>query len=94
MQTRPWRMEDVLDTPEMVAEYLNQVAEDGDAEEMARALGHVAKARGASRMAREAGVSREALYASFVNGGNPTISTFEKVLSACGVRMRFEPLTA
>lgn len=94
METRPWSMEDVLDTPEMVAEYLNQVAEDGDPEEMARALGHVARARGASRLAREAGVSREAVYASFVNGGNPTISTFDRVLSACGVRMRFEPIPA
>lgn len=94
METSPWRMEDVLDTPEMVAEYLNQVAEDGDAEEMARALGYVARARGASRFAREAGVSREAVYASFVNGGNPTLSTFGKALAACGVRMRFEPVGA
>ena len=92
METSPWRTEDVLATPELVAEYLNQVMEDGDREELVRAIGYVAKARGMSSFARSCGMSRETLYASFARGGNPTLSTLTKALRACGVRLRFEPM--
>ena len=35
-----------LDSDEAVAEYLSQVLADGDSDEVLRALGHIAKARG------------------------------------------------
>jgi probable addiction module antidote protein len=35
-----------LDSEEAMAEYLSQVLEDGDSDELIRALDHIAKARG------------------------------------------------
>ncbi len=89
MQTYEWKLEDCLDTPEMVVEYLNQVIEDGDQDELLRAVGYVMRSEGMSAIARRAGVSREALYASFKEGGNPTLSTLRNVLLACGIELRF-----
>ena len=86
-----WELADQLTTPELVAEYMNQVTEDGDPSELAYALGVAARAKGMSRVARDAGVSREGLYTTLGEGGNPTLSTFSKVLAACGVQMRFTP---
>ena len=90
-QFSKWDLADYLINPSDVAEYLNQVVEDGDQAELVYALGVVARARGMSRIAREAGVSREGLYTALGRGGNPTLATFTKVLDACGICMRFVP---
>ncbi len=45
-----------------VVEYLSQILEEGDAGELAAALGHIAKARGMTEIARVSGIKREALY--------------------------------
>lgn len=53
-----------LPTPEEMAAYLDAcIAEsDGDSAFIAKALGDIARAQGMSKVAREAGVSRESLY--------------------------------
>jgi DNA-binding phage protein len=40
----PFDITDYLDSEEAIAEYLSQVLADGDADELRRALGHVARA--------------------------------------------------
>lgn len=68
----------------MVAEYLNSVLEDGDAEDIKTALGHVAKARGMSKIAEETGLSRPSLYKALSHGSKPQFDTILKVLRAVG----------
>lgn len=89
MKTYEWHLEDYLDTPEMVIEYLNQVIEEGDQDELVRAIGYLSRAKGMTTIARKAGVSRETLYTSFNTGGNPTFSTLRSVLASCGIELRF-----
>lgn len=55
-------MADYLDNDEAVAQYLSVVLAEGDAGELADALGHIAKARGMAQIAKDSGLGREALY--------------------------------
>lgn len=44
---------DYLQTDEDIIEYLSQVLSEGDTDELVRAVGYVAKARGMSQIAKE-----------------------------------------
>ena len=57
-----WDASEYLETEEDIAAYLNAVVEEGDPTLLQAALGDVAKARGMTSIARDAGVSRESLY--------------------------------
>lgn len=70
-----------------VAEYLRQVLEEGDAGELAAALGHIAKARGMSEIARASGIKREALYKALRPNSHPRFDTIQRVCKALGVKL-------
>ncbi len=73
-----------LDDDAMIAEYLNTVLEEGDAADIVLALGHIAKARGMSKIAEETGLSRPSLYKALSEGSKPQFETVLKVLRAVG----------
>jgi probable addiction module antidote protein len=52
---------------------------------VAAALGVIARARGMSEVAREAGVTREALYRALSESGDPRLTTLLGVARALGV---------
>jgi probable addiction module antidote protein len=81
----------LLDSPEAIAEYLTQVLEDGDSEELLRALGHIAKARGMAQIAADTGLGRESLYKALAPGAKPRYETILKVTRALGVRLTAVP---
>lgn len=87
---RPFDMADYLQSDEDIAEYLNQVLEDGDADELIRALGHIAKARGMTQLAKDTGLGRESLYKALAPGAKPRYDTVLKVIKALGIRLRAE----
>jgi probable addiction module antidote protein len=87
IKTRPWDASEHLDTPEMIAAYLEAAFEDGDPQLISAALGDVARARGMTNLARETGLSRESLYRALSPGGNPELATVMKVLQAFGVKL-------
>lgn len=70
-----------------VAEYLRQVLEDGDPGELAAALGHIAKARGMSEIAKASGIKREALYKALRPNTKPRLDTIQRVCKALGVKL-------
>lgn len=80
-----------LDSPEMIAAYLEAVLEDGDPSLIAAALGDVAKAKGMSQIAKDAGVTRDSLYKSLKEGGNPTLATLVNVLRSLGLTLSVQP---
>ena len=86
-----WDASEYLETEEDIAAYLNAVVEEGDPALLQAALGDIAKARGMSSIAREAGVSRESLYKSLSANGNPSFQTISKVARALGLHMSFTP---
>lgn len=67
--------------------YLAQAFEGGDPVEIQAALGDVAKARGMTALARETGITREALYRALSNKGNAEFATIMKVIAAMGLRL-------
>jgi probable addiction module antidote protein len=83
-----------LDSPEAVAEFLSDALETGDAQYIAKVLGVVARAKGMSAVSKETGLSREQLYRSFSEKGNPTLQSFLAVVSALGVDLSAHPHSA
>jgi probable addiction module antidote protein len=70
-----------------IAAYLTSVIEEGDAAEMAHALGVVARARGMAAVAESAGIGREALYKALRPGAQPRFDTINRVCRALGVKL-------
>ncbi len=91
-RTRPYDSAEYLDTPEAIAEYLTEALESDDIGFIMRAIGTVARARGMTQVAREAGVSRENLYRSLSGDTNPEFDTIRRVLTALGVKLQAEPI--
>ena len=76
-----------LKTDTDVAEYLRQVLDEGDPGELAAALGHIAKARGMTEIAKASGIKREALYKALRPNAQPRFDTVQRVCKALGVRL-------
>lgn len=87
MKTRPFDITEYLDSEEAIAEYLNQVLEDGDTDALIAAIGNVAKAKGMTQIANAAGLGRESLYKAFSKGSKPRFDTVMKVMTAIGVKL-------
>ncbi len=86
-----WKLEDYLNSPEDMAEYLNAVLETEDEILIQDALGAVARARGMSAIAEDTGLSRESLYRALSSKGNPRVNTLTRVLGALGLVLRVAP---
>ena len=78
-----------LRTPEEMAAYLDAWLDEApdDASGIARALGDIARAKGMTQVAKDAGLSRESLYRALSADGNPSFATVLKVARALGVRL-------
>jgi probable addiction module antidote protein len=81
-----------LRTPEEMAAYLEACLEeaDGDAAFVAKALGDIARAKGMSQVARDAGLSRESLYKALSGDRSPGFDTILKVVGALGIKLHAE----
>ena len=73
---------DALKSDEAIEVFLTDAFETGDARYIARAIGVVARAKGMTNIAREAGLAREQLYRSFSGDGNPTLESTIAVMKA------------
>src|SRR3982750_4180331 len=91
-KTLPYDVAEQLRTPEEMAAYLDAWLTEApdDAAGIARALGDIARARGMSQVARDAGLSREGLYKALSENGNPSFATILKVARALGLRLHAE----
>lgn len=88
VKTSAYDVAEHLRTPAEMAAYLDAWLEEApdDVSGIARALGDIARAKGMSMVAKEAGLSRESLYRALSEGGNPSFATVLKVARALGVR--------
>ena len=87
IETIPFDAAKYLGDPEAEAVFLQDALETGDAGYIAHALGVIVRARGLSHVARDAGLSREALYKALSPAGNPTLSTLLGVTKALNIRL-------
>jgi len=90
-KTRSWDAAEYLDSEASIAAYLEAAFEDGDAAIITAALGDIARAKGMSAVARDAGLGRESLYKALSSDGNPAFDTILRVLDALGLRLRAVP---
>jgi probable addiction module antidote protein len=81
-----------LKSEEDIAAYVTMVIENGDADELAHALGMAAKARGMSEIARATGIARESLYKALKPNAKPRFDTINRVCAALGVRLVAQPI--
>ena len=83
-----------LRTPEEMAAYLEACLEEAkdDATFIAKALGDIARAKGMTQVARDAGLSRESLYKALSGERSPDFDTILKVVNALGIRLHAEAL--
>jgi probable addiction module antidote protein len=89
--TTRWDPADHLVSSEDQAAYLEAALEDGDPRVIAAALGDIARAKGMTQIARDAGLGRESLYKALSAGGNPEFGTILKVISALGLQLHASP---
>ena len=74
-----------------IAEYVTAVLETGDFDLLLLALGDIARARGMSQVAMDAGLGRESLYKALAPGAKPRFDTILKVAQALGVKLTAHP---
>jgi probable addiction module antidote protein len=86
-ETLPFDAAEHLTSPEAQAELLADAVESGNTGYLATALGTIARARGMTSVAKEAGVTREALYKALSADGDPRLSTFVGVVRALGLKL-------
>lgn len=77
-----------------IAVFMADAFETGDATYIAKALGVVARAKGMTQIAASTGLSREQLYRSFSDKGNPTLKTTLAVMKALGIALSIKTGTA
>jgi probable addiction module antidote protein len=94
LKTFPYDSAEYLEDDQAIAEYLEEAmkiaTEDSDPTFLAVALGTVARARGMSQIAKDAGLSRESLYKALGSDGNPEFGTILKVLQALGLKFSIQ----
>jgi probable addiction module antidote protein len=88
LKTTLWDPAEYLGDPESISAYLEAAFEDGDPALIATALGDVARAKGMTQLAAEAGVTREALYKALSPTGDPRLSTLLGVIKALGIKLK------
>lgn len=86
-KTHPWDAAEHLETNEDMAAYLEAALEEGDVSLIAAALGDIARAKGMTEIARDAGLGRESLYKALSPEGNPEFATVLKVIQALGLKL-------
>jgi probable addiction module antidote protein len=87
-----FRVADHLRNEDDIAAYLEAVLEDGDPRAMPVALRTVADAMGGlAALAERTGLSRETLYRTLSEKGNPRYDTLTSILGAFGLRVSVAP---
>jgi probable addiction module antidote protein len=91
-KTTPYDATEHLRTPDEMAAYLDAWLDEAsdDAAGIAGALGDIARAKGMSQVAKDAGLNRESLYRALSANGNPSFATVLKVAKALGVKLHAE----
>jgi probable addiction module antidote protein len=86
-----WDTAEFLKSQEDIDLYLEVAFETGDPKQIATALGNAARAQGMMNVANETGLTRENLYTSLSENGNPTLKTITSVMDTLGYQLAVVP---
>ena len=87
VRTRIFDPAEYLKSDVALATYITDALETNDPAFIADALGVIARARGMTQVALDAGLSREGLYRALSADGNPEFATVLKVMQALGLQL-------
>ena len=88
----PYNISDYLQTPEDIAEYLNAAIEDGNERVLLLAIRDIVDATGGmTDLSRKTGLSRESLYKTLSENGNPRFSSLAEILKVLGLELAVKP---
>lgn len=87
VKLRKYDSAEYLKSDEAVLAYLQEALDSDDPKMVSHALGVVARAQGMTKIARDAGVSRESLYRTLSDEGNPEFATVMKIVRALGMKL-------
>lgn len=87
LETKPYEFAQHVETVEDIKLYLSLFLEEDGVEGFIDALGHIARKKGMTEIARSAGISRQNLYRTLTDGGNPNFATVSKVVEALGCKL-------
>ena len=92
LKLRKWDSAEHLKTEEDMVMYLEACMDEAgdDAAFIAKALGHIARAKGMTQLANQTGLGRESLYKALSGEGNPSFATILKVMHALGMKLHPE----
>ena len=76
-----------MTSDEAMAAFMAEALQTNDA-------GYIARAKGMAQIAGQTGLSREQLYRSFSENGNPTLKTTLAVMKALGIELTAKVPTA
>jgi len=85
-------LEKYLDNPEAIAAYLDEALETGTEADFLLAIKDAAKIMGISRLSEETGLSRESMYKTLSETGNPKLDTLTLILHHLGLRLSVQPV--
>jgi probable addiction module antidote protein len=83
-----------LKSDEDIADYLAAAFETGELADVTHALATIARAKGMTETAKNAGLARGSLYKAIGDGANPTLSTLLSVLNALNITLSAKPKLA
>jgi probable addiction module antidote protein len=83
-----------LKSDEDIADYLAAAFETGELDDVTHALATIARAKGMTETAKNAGLARGSLYKAIGDGANPTLSTLLSVLNALNITLSAKPKLA
>ncbi|WP_240474033.1 addiction module antidote protein [Salinivibrio socompensis] len=86
--TLPFDPAAFLDNQKALQAYLDEAVQTGDPAFIADALGVIARAKGMTDIAKQTGLSRETLYRTLSQKGNPNLKTLIAIVNALGVALR------
>ena len=89
-----WDMADNIKTPEDVIIYLSTALEEGEPADVINVIGAIARSKGMTKLAKEVGVSREALYTALSEQGNPSFITIFNLLRSMGIALQAQKISA
>ena len=90
----PFDAADYLTSEATIAEYLTAALEDPNPDMFLVAVRDVARARGMTQLAKDAGLGRESLYKALAPGSKPRHETIQKIMRALGVKFSASVLQA
>ena len=79
-----------INSKEDVIAFLEGALERNDPDFLLQTIGHIARSKGMTQLARELNITRKGLYKSLAPDGNPSFKTVFKLFDLLGLRVRLE----